>query len=425
MNGVALLVALSTWGVDFAVQQSEDGKQEYVIQIEPEFLRSLAEGQEIHSDVPQDVGVVERVLIRVGTTTPRHSPTYVNEYRNLLLEGTRLAARGGRAAADPTVSILWPAKHKPELNYHVRYGWQPDTSGVLSYIVQLDPTLLATLAIGDEIRAGIDPAAGRVGRFVIQSGTRELPHIPLAPAATASLADADAGRGLYQPAPTALGRNTGQPGYGNSQPGFAAAPSTVAPLASTPDYSPATIPPSQQPQFPSRGSSRYGGVSGQTSDNRAPAATQLEAPGYSRSAAMFESNRFSQPAASVEPPAAYGPAAGYVTHGNEQPQAPLRGSFQSPVGYAAQQVVEDRQASLPRNTATANTSASVPQVNSTSASKTGVEPPAEEKPWMPLMFTAFALFMSIGGNLYLGWTAAEFYSRYRLATERLRSAGRS
>jgi hypothetical protein len=43
---------------------------------------------------------------------------------------------------------------------------------------------------------------------------------------------------------------------------------------------------------------------------------------------------------------------------------------------------------------------------------------------MPLMFTVFALFLSIGGNLYLGWTAAEFYSRYRLATERLRSAGR-
>jgi hypothetical protein len=32
--------------------------------------------------------------------------------------------------------------------------------------------------------------------------------------------------------------------------------------------------------------------------------------------------------------------------------------------------------------------------------------------------------MSVGGNLYLGWTAAEFYSRYRLAIERMRGGSR-
>jgi hypothetical protein len=40
------------------------------------------------------------------------------------------------------------------------------------------------------------------------------------------------------------------------------------------------------------------------------------------------------------------------------------------------------------------------------------------------LVTVFALFVSIGANGYLGWTAAEYYSRYRLATDRLRSAGR-
>lgn len=47
-----------------------------------------------------------------------------------------------------------------------------------------------------------------------------------------------------------------------------------------------------------------------------------------------------------------------------------------------------------------------------------------EKPWWPFVFVAFGLFISIGANLYLGWTAAEFYSRYRLAVERLRTSGR-
>jgi hypothetical protein len=49
----------------------------------------------------------------------------------------------------------------------------------------------------------------------------------------------------------------------------------------------------------------------------------------------------------------------------------------------------------------------------------------DKQTWWPLMFTAFALFLSIGGNLYLGWTAAEFYSRYRLAIDRMRSAARA
>ena len=40
-------------------------------------------------------------------------------------------------------------------------------------------------------------------------------------------------------------------------------------------------------------------------------------------------------------------------------------------------------------------------------------------------FLVFSLFLSIGGNLYLGWTAAEFYGRYRLAVDRLRTAGRA
>jgi hypothetical protein len=51
----------------------------------------------------------------------------------------------------------------------------------------------------------------------------------------------------------------------------------------------------------------------------------------------------------------------------------------------------------------------------------------EASPQFPPFWIAvciFALFFSVGGNFYLAWTAAEFYSRYKLAVERLRSAGR-
>ena len=49
----------------------------------------------------------------------------------------------------------------------------------------------------------------------------------------------------------------------------------------------------------------------------------------------------------------------------------------------------------------------------------------QDKPWGPLLFVTFALFFSIGGNLYLAYTALEFHSRYRSAIDRLRSAARS
>jgi hypothetical protein len=61
---------------------------------------------------------------------------------------------------------------------------------------------------------------------------------------------------------------------------------------------------------------------------------------------------------------------------------------------------------LPKNTSAVATSDPVPTT------------------WGPWMLVCCALFLSIGGNLYLGWTAAEFYSRYRLTIERMRSGGR-
>jgi hypothetical protein len=45
MNGVALVVALAALGVNYDIQKSEDNKLEYVVQIEPELLKSLAEGR--------------------------------------------------------------------------------------------------------------------------------------------------------------------------------------------------------------------------------------------------------------------------------------------------------------------------------------------------------------------------------------------
>jgi hypothetical protein len=42
--------------------------------------------------------------------------------------------------------------------------------------------------------------------------------------------------------------------------------------------------------------------------------------------------------------------------------------------------------------------------------------------WWPLTMTVVILFASLGGNLYLGWLALDFYRRYREAAWELRTS---
>ena len=441
MNGVALVVALAALGVNYDIQKSEDNKLEYVVQIEPELLKSLAEGREIHSAVPTDVGDVQRVLIRIGNAPAKHSTTSIAEYRRLLQSSTRYAsADPARVGIDPTASFLWPAKTKPELNYYIKHGYQPNTEGVLEYFVQIDSTLLQTLAVGDEIRAGIDPAAGRVGKFVIRTGSDDLPRVPSQPVAAPAITR------------NSPGAYAGDAYAGASPSAFGVSP-TATPLPSTPDYrtgstaptassgisggsvsggnvyGPEPAPSASQfsaPQFSSRGSgTRFNtadtGVAGGYAAPTPPAAATQPPPNYGPPS---YDNRF-PPRTTIEPPPAYEQPPSYVARATPE-QSPA--GYQGSANYAPVPAAQDRLANVNRPATTAAT-LPAPQITGTgagtSAARSAVDSPAVEKPWLPLMFTCFALFLSIGGNLYLGYTAGEYYSRYRLATERLRSAART
>ncbi|MEX2174242.1 MAG: hypothetical protein WD872_07760 [Pirellulaceae bacterium] len=427
MNGIALVLAISTLGVTYDIQQSEDGKLEYVILIEPELLRSLAEGQQIHSDVPPEAGQVERVLIRVGTAAPKRNQTHLAEFRRLLVAGTRWASSDpARAAPDVPPTILWPAKTKPELNYNVSYGWQPDEAGNLAYYVQLNPALLQTLAVGDEIRAAIDPAAGRVGRFVVLSADKSLPKIPAPPPVPAStqLTARGGNRRGFDSAPPAAA----PPHYGQSP----AADPRSTPLSSTPDLG-ATTAGVDQPLYSPRAGSRFNGgesdrfANDQRGQATAPLPNNNYPPGYAPQPPAYDS-QFDRARAMIDAPQAvdYGPQPGYVARtGAEQPQLPPRNGYAPQVNYAPQPALDERLASANRTSPIGNMPLPAPQLNANGTKQLPADGAQPEKPWMPLMLTFFALSLSIGANLYLGWTAAEFYSRYRLATERLRSAGRT
>jgi hypothetical protein len=71
----ALMLWAAALGVDVGWQPVPGGGYEYIIQIEPEMLESLREGQEIESDIPHFLRDVRSYRIRVGTDIlPQEGP---------------------------------------------------------------------------------------------------------------------------------------------------------------------------------------------------------------------------------------------------------------------------------------------------------------------------------------------------------------
>ena len=182
MNGISLLLVWASLGVVYSWRAGADGQQEYVLQVEPEILQTLptiVEG--IQSDVPAEAGNVQRLCIVVlpkGGTAAKHSFAAEERFRQLAVTAGRYASNDPALASDAQPTILWPSRTNPEQTFGISVGWQPDIKGHLQYFVQIDPTLLRTLAVGDELYVPIDPAAGRPARFIVTAGKEQLPRTP-------------------------------------------------------------------------------------------------------------------------------------------------------------------------------------------------------------------------------------------------------
>lgn len=399
MNGFSLLLTIASLGVVYSWRTGVDQQQEYVLQIEPEIVQALSAGEEIFSDVPADVGSLARLVITIlpkDGIPARHTAAGEDRFRQLLLASGRYASRDmAPVTSDPQTTILWPGRAggTPEQSYGVTTGWQPDASGNQQYLVQIDPTVLSTLAIGDELYVPVDPAAGRLIRFVVKSGRANLPRIggrspPLLTQVPTSTSPTDRSRSLWNNN-TTLDPNNQPSRFGNGFNDRLASdtrgsqfnqPSTYP----QPNFGNSTIPPANnypgygQGQQPPTGFDSF----------RTPFAQNPEAPPVP--------NYTFQPVSTQQP---------QLPPQLPPPQRPLNNTYP-----------DSRVAGLPPN---GNGGMGFPTLNG------NIIPRQDDKPWGPLLFVTFALFFSIGGNLYLAYTALEFHSRYRSAIERLRSAARS
>jgi hypothetical protein len=378
MNAVALLLAASSLaaGVEYDWRTTADGQQEYLLLVSPDVLPLLltipppgALPEEIQSALPAEVTAVQRLCIRIGSQAPAHSPAGEQQFRQLLVSAGRYASADQAVTAGESPVIFWPARGNPEQSLAVRTGWQPDAGGAVQYLVQIDRALLGTLAIGDEIYVPVDPAVGRPSKFVVKSGS-ERDLLP----------------------------RSGPPSSG--------APSS--------QYSQWTPPPQS-------GAGHGGRIPFTRTSERAPGPPQPRGYGNDYPATPYGQPEtspagasqppFFDPRTAQQPPNYYVPPAGQMA--DARASQPPR--FGQPQSTYSPPLPDGRQMALPTTAVTA-----LP-----GAWPTNLPNGQQDRPWGPLLFVTFALFFSIGGNLYLAYTALEFHTRYRSAIERLRSAARS
>jgi hypothetical protein len=383
MQGAALLVALSVLGVDHTWRQTEDGQVEYVLQIEPVYLSALAEGKEIASELPREIERVDRLCIRIGSgslqTLPKTGPAWPE-----LKEAAEQHATEKTPPERP-LAVYQKASGDPFASHDLTHGWQPASGNESTYLIQLDPDLLAMLEEGDEVYAAVLPDAGVVRGFKITSGRQPVPRrSSQAPVMTVAQLEAQGPRSS-SPAADVPPTSDFTGGAGNSI--YAPVETTDLGTGATDLLQP---PANRADEVPRFDSSQFG--------KRKPAASGSVRTGSNRSTARSPSSPFPAPRQAAQQPADNG-------YEPEEEQIPRMASVPSSTSRLAQDELPQRRTNQP--------------ARSTAEEK---EP---EFPAMPFTLSLFALFLSIGANLYLGWTAAEFYSRYKLAVERLRSAGRS
>ena len=541
MNGVAILLLAATIGVEYSWQTTPTGEVEYFVQMEPTILDSLAQGEVIHSDVPPEVGVVDRLVVRISAT--KQTAAMVTARAARMPNFNVPPARPGTVPIAEVPSALYRPQSPVEDIQAISFGWQPNAQGEQEYYVQIEPTLLRTLAEGDELYMPIRIEAGKVARFVILSGKKELPRIAAKPKAgslpgtsttgtTSNLprtnlqipgVDAPAlvnsqvpgttrsptGRmpvppGSTDPSTTITGRTPLSPpddtassrnrspftpsaGFGSPP---ASSPYSGTELASnqnypTPPDSPTDLttretlgdvaPPrfrtgdqTTNPNLANGGMldpPANGGLNGAypappvgtdtnlyppLNSNSRPGTTQ---PGYGSTAGSYDDPRNVRPVGASEPiapqpgatqpgfpaPNAQPPATQYQPQqppvGQQPPMGPApQPGYQQPMyqqpGYQQPAAPQLPPAQYPQqpiyvasNPPITQTQLPTPPAATETESKSKTKEEAE-LPVVPLLLTSLGLMLSIGGNLYLAWVAAEFYSRYRLAVERVRSVSR-
>ncbi len=99
MSGTAVLIVVASLGVDFGWQPTSDGDLEYIVQIEPELLELIKDGEPIISEIPTDVRGGRRFRIFVGSSDLPRKGTPIRP-NNPVVDATPIQEKDDNTAVD-------------------------------------------------------------------------------------------------------------------------------------------------------------------------------------------------------------------------------------------------------------------------------------------------------------------------------------
>lgn len=413
MNAFALIVVSATLGVDYGWHRGNDGEWEYVIQIEPALVQTLVNGQALVSQMPPELRGVHRFRIQIGEgDVPREQ----------LPVGGVLGADGA-----PRGSPNGPGWSQPSLSTEPGSWGQRNFDWLRQNPIRLDP--LENSFLGSSRGREFETHA---------AGSRDFSqNLGRGPWRDASAASGLPTNGFNSP-------NIGQPGldldrsavpaasgFGpepspydpRSRSGFAVGLDGSAPRVGLPAShantsnwnSPWNSPNDPRlPQDPAR-------------DFALPERPRLEFETAEEAAAgrRFRLNEESTggvrglPGSLPHPPTNRDgfPSRAPTVSLSQPDRTRLPGDLPPP---------SDFRRTTGTNAGTAGATggksrAAHAEITHQGTQRTAANAAAADKIWWPLTTTVLLLFGSIGGNVYLGWLAMDFYRRYRECAWELRT----
>ncbi len=154
MNGLALLIATATLGLDYGWQPTTDGQLEYIVQIEPVTLVALRGGQELVSQIDPYVHGVRRFRIRVGGD---------------------MVPRRGQPPRQPPPPLGLPVPAG------VQYGWRSINNQQMEFIIQLSHERLVLMRGGEDLVGEFPAELPNVTQLRVRSGVepppRQMPQV--------------------------------------------------------------------------------------------------------------------------------------------------------------------------------------------------------------------------------------------------------
>jgi hypothetical protein len=384
-------------GVDVGYEPVADGHLEYIIQVEPQLLESLAAGHDVTSEVPRGLDI-RHFRLTVGTATlPRIAAGAGQPAGAAATRAADAFERPGRA--DEAVGMSTP---------QVRVGYQllSGSSGQYECVIELDPRALGDLNqadLTDDIPPGLP-----VARFVISTNPGSAPgEKPISAQATLPSATRPV------PAAETSGPNAGDGDPSNWQPEVPATtavtpppssvPATPDPVMAVPDDAPGgnVPPPAAMPPHEERS----------TAPPVSPAQERLDRPGGFSHKGI---GAHDEPTPAETPPAADAPPARFPAEATAEPLAALT----SGVGDAEPEMSARVARKADTGSASSTEKGGEPGAaeRKGNAEKDEASPP---KPWLLLAVTVLLLFASLGGNVFLGWVAWDSYNRDRTVVSKI------